>query len=101
MVDVSQNYLQKLVGDDGAPVSEAEEGVVSEDGGDSHGAGMHNPLVAECAERPVAVHECDAFTDEDLTEDGECRQHGGKSDLVVEGQHGEVVDLHTEKHTTE
>ena len=92
-MDVGQNNLQELVGDDGTGVSKAKEGVVCEDSGQGHGASVEDSLMAESTECTMSVHNADAFPDEDLPEDGESRDQGGQGHLVVERLHGEVVDL--------
>lgn len=98
VVDVRQHHLQELVGEDGAAVSKPKEGVVSEDGGQAHGAGMQDAFMAQRTECPVAMHQSDAFLHQDLSQDGEGRQQGRQGHLVVEGLHGQVVHLHRDMH---
>ena len=101
MMYVRQDDLQELVGDDGAAIREAKEGVVSEDRTDSHGAGVHDAFMAQGTERPVAVHQRDVLAQEDLAQDGEGAQHSGQGHLVVEGQHGQVVHLQSSELSTD
>ena len=47
MVGASQGVLEHLVGDDGATVSKAKEGVISEDSLDAHSASVEHGLMGQ------------------------------------------------------
>lgn len=93
MVNVRQNHLKELVGQNRAPISEPKEGVVSEDSGQGHGAGMQDPLMAEGTEGSMSMYNADTLPDEDLPQYREGCDQGRQGHLIIEGLHWEVVDL--------
>ena len=93
MVNICQNHLQELVGENGAAISKAKEGVICEYCGERHGAGVKDPLMAESTEGPVTMHDADMLSNEDLSQHRESYDQRWQGDLVVEGLHGEVIHL--------
>lgn len=71
MPNITQTKLEQFVGHDTARIAEAKQTMIGEDGPHAHRPGMQNALVAEVAERGMAMDDLDLLADEDLSENGE------------------------------
>lgn len=86
---------------DAPDISEAVEGVISEDDSVSHGPGVHQRFVTEGGEGLMAVNDGDALASEDGSDDGKGSVDGGESVLHSERSPGNVVDFESTCHVSD
>lgn len=68
MVHVAQRKFKQLVSHDAGGITEAKKRVICEDGAQTHRSGVENTLMAEIAERRVAMDDLDVLADEYLSQ---------------------------------
>lgn len=71
MIHVAQDELEDLVRQDAGRIRKAEQGVIGEDGPQTHGPRMQNSLMTEITETCVTVHDLDPLSNDDITKDGQ------------------------------
>lgn len=95
-LDVAEAALEHLVAPDLGHVAEPKKRVVGEDGADAHGAGVHDGLHAERAQRGVRVDDVDRLAHKDRAEVREGGEEVGQGRVDVGRRKrldGDVVDL--------
>jgi hypothetical protein len=93
MVNITQGELQKLVGQYTSGIGKSEQGVVGEDGPQSHGSGVQNGLETQVAQAGMAMDNFNLLPDDDVSKDWKEGEDGGEGGLAVYDEEGYVVDL--------
>lgn len=93
MVNVAKRKLEELVGQDTGSIRKAKEGVVRKDCPNAHSPGMQGGFPAKTAERSVAMHNVDLFTNDDIAKYGEEREDGWERGRAVDDEEGHVIHL--------
>lgn len=93
MINVAQGELEQLVGQNARSISETKQTVVGENCSQAHCARMQNGFMAKAAKTGVSMDNLDALADDNVAEDGEKGEDGGKGGLAIDDPEGNVVDL--------
>lgn len=93
MINVAQSELEQLVGENTPSICKAKQTVICKDGSQSHCTCMQDGLVTQAAETGVPMDNLNALADDNVAEDREEGEDGGKGRFAVDDQEGNVVDL--------
>lgn len=93
MVNITQGELEQLVRENARSIGEAKQGVIGKDSPYAHGPGMQGCFPAQTAEGSMAMDDVDSFPDENVTENREEGEDGGKGRRAVDDEEWDVVDL--------
>ena len=94
----AKRHSEQNVGDDCTGVGEAEQRVIGEHGLNAQYPGVDDGLECERRERRVAVHDVDAFADQDVPQDRKRGEQRWQCALVVDHIEWQVVDFHSVRH---
>lgn len=93
MVDITQCKFEKFVGKNGGSVSESKQGVIGEDGSQTHCAGVEDGFATEAAETRMAMDNLDLLPNDNVAENGEEGEDGGEGSLAVDNEERDMIDL--------
>ncbi|KAM5501250.1 hypothetical protein McanMca71_005364 [Microsporum canis] len=96
----SSDALSTLVCEDRAGVCKSKQGVVGEDGTESHCSGVEDGFMTETAQAAVPMHNLYLLTNHNVPEDGEEGKDGWHGRFAVNDEEGDMVDLETVRQIT-
>lgn len=67
MSNIAQTKFEKLIGHDASSIAEPKQAVIGEDSMQTHGSGVKYALMAQIAERAMAMDNLNLLSNEDLS----------------------------------
>jgi hypothetical protein len=93
MINIAQDELQQLVGQDASSVCESKERMVCENGAQPHRSRMQYRLMAETAQAGMAMYNLNLLSYNDISKDGKERKNSREGCCSIDDEKWYMVNL--------